>query len=472
MAALIPSYPIKLISFVADVLLLCAVLAFALRPAMSSTPTISAPSITVTDQGSLNITSAPGQDILLDAVSVSSLNTTLSNLVAENSAIKVENSAIKASVSVLSTSNAQLSSLLQGLLADPWHYLSTCAISQSPQQLAKAYETFATFTSADGSLYLIAQQDTSSALYKHDGYGSFVSQQTLWSAFDTAKTLAFKVGAAQFVALAFYDQGTTRDYRCELFVFNEATKLLVSVQNISTTGVTGVSSTTTSDGVTFLALSNHRDKNGSYNIPSYIMRFNNQSQQFEHYQNISTIGAYPPEFFQVGTDTFLAIPLRYDGSTYLQQSVIYVLNVTTGWFSLNQSIPTYGGHHLVPWSRNSNQFLSIISSQGMYIDVFIYNTTQGQFVNISSGVRLFSFSPQGAHVVTIADSLYMAVAPWGTDARIYKWNDELTAFDQLQELELYPFDWYFPHFFTVGVDTFLALSDRIYKFCGGQFNSV
>jgi hypothetical protein len=407
----------------------------------------------------------------LDA-DINAIKANVATLTAENSALAAENSAIKAENSVLASSNALLSLTLQAFLADPWRYLppSTCAISQSPRQLAKSFKTFATFASADGTVYLIAEQDTQSVLYKYDGFGTFVSYQTLWSPATQLfnKVHTFIVDSVRYVALPFFSDGTNREYRCELFTFNETTRLLMSAQNISTFGVTGVSSVTAQNGVTYLAVSNYQNQAGMYNISSYIMRYNNATKLFEHFQNVTTIGAYPPEFYQFSSDTFLTIPNLYDGTTNLLDSVIYKLDATSGRFSLNQSIPTNGATHMKPWTRNSQQYLTVINWNGSYTDIFMFNGSQGQFVNVTSGNRMYFSKALGADVVDIAGSTYMAVTRgFRNDAPIYKWNDELTRFEQTQQITVFS-GWYYPHFFAIGTDTFLTLSDRIYKFCGGR----
>jgi hypothetical protein len=352
---------------------------------------------------------------------------------------------------------------------------SVCLISQSPQVLAKSFLSFATFASVDETVYLIAEQRDQSVLYKYDGNGTFLTFQTLWSPATANfydKVHAFKVDSVQYVALPFYHDSTTHNYRCELFIFNETMKRLVSSQNISTFGVMGVSAIIAQNGVTYLAVSNYLNQAASSFInPSYIMRYNNATKLFEHFQNITTHGAQPPEFYKFGSDTFLAIPNYYNGTTNLLNSFIYKLDVTSGTFSLNQSIPTNGARHMKPWTRNSLQYLSAVNWKGGYTDIFVFNSVQGQFVNVTSGSRLSLLPsyPNGVDVIDIAGSAYMAVAPYsGTEGRIYKWNDALTRFEQTQQITIFS-GWYCPHFFSIGTDTFLALAELIYKFCGGQF---
>jgi hypothetical protein len=345
---------------------------------------------------------------------------------------------------------------------------STCSVSSSSQQLAKVFESFDTFVSADGTEYLIAVQRDQSVLYQYDGNGTFVVRQPLWSPATTfyAKVEAFKVDLTQYVALPFYRDGSTYNYRCELFIFNETTKRLVSAQNISTLGVYGVAAVTAQNGITYLAVSNHNS--GSNNIPSYIMRFNYATQLFEHFQNFTTQGAHPPEFYRFGSDTYLTFPNNYNGVTNSLSSYIFKLNESSGTFAYFQNISTKGAHHLLPWTRNSELYMSVVNNNAGYTDIFRFDSVQSKFLNITSGSRLFSSSPSGVDVIDIAGSTYMVIAPDGTDARIYKWNDALTRFAQTQNFTTSS-GWLYPHLFTIGADTFLALSNRVYKFCGGQF---
>jgi hypothetical protein len=316
-----------------------------------------------------------------------------------------------------------------------------------------------------------SEQETQSVLYKYSGNGTFAAYQTLWSSSNIGKLRSFQVGSFQFVALPFFSDGTTNDYRCELLIFNEATQLLVSTQNISTFGVVGVAAITAQNGATYLAVSNFQNQAGSYNVPSYIMRYNNASKRFEHFQNVTTHGAMPPEFCPIGSDIFLAIPNQYDGTSYSQTSVIYKLDSTLGTFTLNQSILTSGATHMKPWARNSQVYLSVVNSIGCYTDIFVFNSTQGQFVTI--GGRLNSFYPQWADVTVVDNTAYMAVGPWVLTnsgvALIYQWNGTSTRFELTQQVSVMSLGWYNTHFFTIGVDTFLALANRIYRFCGGSF---
>jgi hypothetical protein len=426
------------------------------------------------------VSAVPGQDVIIvNGVNFTSTLSRILSLEQANMRLAADVSSLKAEVGVFfqtSTSHTLATTtktMAPSATTSP--QISTCLLHQSPQNLTRIFQSFSSFVSAGGEHFMIAEQRNQSVLFRYTGDPTigFVSQQMLWSPSATIydKTQTFKVGSTQYVALPFYSDGITLNYRCELFTFNETTGLLTSAQNISTMSVVGVSAITTPTGITYLALSNFYGLTGSTNIPSYIMRYNNSTKLFQHFRNITTQGAYPPEWFQFGSDIFLAIPNLYDNGEWLQNSIIYKLDAESNEFSLNQTIPTNGGTHLKPWTRNSQLYVSVVHSHGGYIDTFIFNSTLSQFVNMTGGSRLYSSNPNGVDVIDIAGHSYMAVAPQGSVfyARIYKWNDALTCFEQTQTFIVSASGWYYPHFFTYDADAYLALADSIYKFCSGQF---
>jgi hypothetical protein len=430
------------------------------------------------ENGDMQLLAVPGRDIIVGNVSINEtvralerlfednaqLEAEMSNLAAQKSAIDAQYNTTRADLSRMSAEFSTLKSQVSSLLASESVGQSICTLDPSPQVLAQSFETYATFKSSNGTLFLVAEQDNQTILHVYDGdIHGFVPHQVLWSALNTVKVTAFNVGAMQYVALPFMYDGATYNYRCELFMFNESSMLLVSVQNISTFGVFGASALTAIDGVTYLALSNYRSQAGSSINPSYIMRYNNATGLFEHFQNVTTNGASVPELFTVYSDVYLAIP-NYANNT----GVISKLDAVSGIFDFVQSISVSGGIHMKPWTRHSQHYLSVANYAGGYVDVFAFNSSLGAFVNVSGASRLYSLKPNGIDVIETGGDTYMAVGPWGTDARIYKWNDTMSAFVQTQQVSITS-DWYFPQFFMLAADTFLALADRIYKLCDGQF---
>jgi hypothetical protein len=281
---------------------------------------------------------------------------------------------------------------------------------------------------------------------------------------------AFKVGSTQFVGLPFYSDGNTVEYRLELLVFNETTEFLESVQNISTFGVTGVAAM---DSPAYLAVSNAQYDAGPYNAPSYVLKYNFEEKEFQPWQNISTSAARSPAFFRLGSIRFLAFPNYYDDTTgFSTNSVVFTLNIATGYFFLNQSIPTVGGDYMHPWTHNSLQYLAVVNlAGGGYTDVFKFSGVEGQFVNVSDGSRLYTTRPNGADVIDISGNTFMVVTTYQHSfATIYRWRQVKSRFEVAQELAFpYSSIVLLPHFFKIETDTFLAMADIIYKYCDSQF---
>jgi hypothetical protein len=473
-------------SFLPTVTLAIVMLIFAAQHALSESGHSSA-SIGVDSAGSLHITSKAGQDVILNGVSVNQtfidieftrevnnqVHAEVSSLLAQRMAIRDE---LSTATSSLTLSTSQLTSQFSEMLRNPWRHfsLSSCPVRQTAQQLSGYFKSFASFASENGTMYLIAEQSDMSYLYKYsdDPNTGFVIHQPLGSAPITYRASAFTIESKQFVALPFFFDGATHDYRCELFVFDEASHMLVSVQNISTFGVIGVSAITAPSGVSFLAVSNYFSYSFAHNYspPSYIMRYDSTASMFKHWQNFTTIGTFPPEFIQVGGNVFLMFPSFFDGSSPLQNSDILVLQPSSGLFVQHQIVATNGASHMKPWRHNAQTYLSIVNRKADSIDVYVFNSSISRFVNITSGSRLLTINPTGVDVIAIAGSIFMAVSPSGTNVYIFKWNSEQTRFEQTQNITLnLSAVWSYPHFFTIGVDVMLALWDRIYKFCGGQF---
>jgi hypothetical protein len=346
-------------------------------------------------------------------------------------------------------------------------------VNQSVQVLPRAYHSFATFT-YNGIVYVVGEAESQSSLLQWtDANAGLVEVQSLSSPslYVNDRVTAFLASnGVQYVVLPFYfDGATTMNFRCEVFRFDTSSLRLASVQNISTFGAYGAAATI-AYGSTYLAIANNY-ADGNYLTVTYIMQLNNASQ-FIHFQNISTFGAYPPEFFQVGGNTYLAIPNHNDNSRFDLYGTIFVMNSTTKLFSLTQSIPMNAGSHLKPWSWNSQTYLSVVNSAS-YIETYMFNSISGLFVNLTSA-WLYSYNPNGVDVASINGTIYQVVAPCcgSTDSRVFRWNSTATHFDTIQQITSTSLDFQFPLLFSVGSDTLLAMANRVFKWCGGQFVTV
>jgi hypothetical protein len=492
----------------------------------------SSPSLHVADDGSIHVNPAAGHDVFVNGVSwndtlnlITALTSTSSRLAADLGTLQSEGNLIKEYAAAISAAIGPLQMRVSAIAAQPattsgsatsstttaystgasaamtttattsttdatnitstttvatsttsstLSLRSACSLQKPPQLLPKKFQSFATFTTSNGTVFMMAAQDTQSILFRYSGNLStgFVTHQFLYSPPTSSfysKIGAFKIQTSQYVALPFYADLFTLNYRCEIFVFNETLYQLQSIQNISTFGAQGVAVTTAQKtGQTYLFVSNFKDQSGWYIQPSYIMKFRNSSGVFEHMQNITVNGAYPAEFFDIDTDTYLAVPNEFDGSTHKLNSTIYILDTSSGTFVVKQTIPTVGASHIKPWVRNLEPLLSVVNYRGDYVDTYKYSSSLGIFENVTSGGRLACSYPNGADVIEIAGTTYMVVAPFNTTVNVFKWNATLFRFEHAQQFSV-TYDWHYPHFFSIGFETFLAIGNLVLKFCEDQF---
>jgi hypothetical protein len=436
--------------------------------------------------GSIYISAYPGQDVIVNNQSFSQtidlinkakldqqqLHQSVSNLKAQGSELSASLANISRNSVTAASSLSQSMSRLNALLENPYRFLprSTCAVRSSPQVLPQEFKAFSVFRSANDTLYLVAAQGEQSELYRYSGDPviGFVSAQLIPSSLVVSKVSSFRIGNSAFVVLPHFKSEESYNLFCEVLAFNEDKQRLDSHQNISAFGARGTSLFTAANGASYLMVSNYFSSlEESYVVHSFIMRFNPATRLFEHWQNITTQGAYVTEYFQIDQDTFLTIPNQHDGLTNGLLSSIFKLDLTTGFFGLNQSIATYGATHMKPWSRDSRQYISIVNGNGGYVDTYVFSPSADQFVNVSTGVRLYVTAPTGMDVVDISGRTYMVLA-CGTFARVYRWDDTKSRFEQTQQVTV-SFDWLYPQFVAIGFDTYLVISKYIFKFCSGQF---
>ena len=133
----------------------------------------------------------------------------------------------------------------------------------------------------------------------------------------------FAINADQYLAAANYYNNTAGSLvQSEVFKFNTSMNQFVSIQLLSTTGATAIE-TFIINGASYLFVSNNVDNAGDYKLNSTVYAWNASSSQFGVYQPIPTVGAAYGRYLTVGSDSFLAVPSNYDGSSYYQPSKIY-----------------------------------------------------------------------------------------------------------------------------------------------------
>jgi hypothetical protein len=442
--------------------------------------------VTVDPTGTIHIDpGVDGRDVVFGGVSVLNLVSQLrtmeqdaeslkSSLVqhrVDHASLKETNNALSHAVSSVEAQNLALLAFKLTISGDPWRsIINTCAISRQPIVAPTVFNTFATFAFL-GQTYAIAC--VSSLCYFLSVTSSAITQrQLLPAAVSVISVSAFNAGSTQYVAIPNYSTGGAVE-GTNLYVFDPTSSMLVSSQNISTSGATGVSAITF-DNVSYLAISNENDPtniNNTYSAQSFIMRYNSSSLKFEHWQNISTFSAHPPHFFIVGSDLFLAVPFNYNGKAWVTQSEIYVFDRSMNAFVRNQSISTNACRNVKTWVHNGHTYMAVVNFGELSTDIYKYNFTTARFENITTGMRLYvqaQRNPLGVDVTTIFGDVYMALTIYEGYARVYVWNDALTRFDILQDFSVVA-GYLFPSFFVIGGDTFLLIGGKAYKFCGSSF---
>uniref|UniRef100_A0A8C5M430 Thrombospondin type laminin G domain and EAR repeats n=1 Tax=Leptobrachium leishanense TaxID=445787 RepID=A0A8C5M430_9ANUR len=234
----------------------------------------------------------------------------------------------------------------------------------------------------------------------------------------------------------------------------------------------------------FLALANF-EKNENGEELSVIYKWNPKKGKFLQYQTIRTYSARDWEAFHMDGDTFLAAANHREGNNHNINSVIYKWNSTTGFFEINQTIPTSGAYD---W-----EFFSI----GPYSFLVVANTFNGTSTNIQSNIYVFlgstfrpfqsivTFGASDWEFFRIHDRFFLVVAnshnynvgsgtqelknSYVINSTIYELNITGQVFVKFQDILTYSaVDW---EFFTVGEDYYLVVAN---SFDGNSFsvNSV
>jgi hypothetical protein len=148
---------------------------------------------------------------------------------------------------------------------------------------------------------------------------------------------------------------------------------------------------------TYLAFANHN--NGTtYFLNSRIFVLNAQTNRFDLFQEIATIGATDWEAFSIGNTTYLAVANFCSGSTYLVKSRIYVFSAQTNRFNLFQQIDTLGASDWEAFSIGNTTYLALA------------NYRNDNTVAVRSAV--YRFDPQSMQFVIAAGVLTSAAAAW------------------------------------------------------------
>ncbi|XP_041464132.1 adhesion G-protein coupled receptor V1-like [Lytechinus variegatus] len=214
--------------------------------------------------------------------------------------------------------------------------------------------------------------------------------------------------------------------------------VFVPVQTLETDGAVRAASTVVGSDTTLIAIAN-MGASGRRQTSSRIYRLN-ANGSLTVIQDISTVGASDVEFFNLGSDTYLAISqLRSNNGQTLSNSVIYLWNGVS--FTQSSLFSSNGASAVDSFSINGNQYLAVAnyydSSLASYeIMSVVYEWQGGNLVQVQQ------ISTQGAtdiQAFTVGSNAYLAVANSRNDVgnteidsvwrkRIYQWSSLTSQF--------------------------------------------
>ena len=246
-----------------------------------------------------------------------------------------------------------------------WCYNNATAIFEWFQDLATIGARDWTYFDI-GDLYFLAvanhRMDMSSyhvqsAVYKFDHAKDTFE---LFQEIDTVGAFHwehFAIDGENFLVVANHYNGTSYDVNSVVYRYNHVVAEFQLFQELPSKGAADFEHFRLGDA-DFLALANFLDGSG-YAIASVVYRFNNATCLFEPFQYIDTTGAFDWEHFVIGDVNFLAVASVYDSGSYDATSVVYRYDVGTATFKAYQNISTTGARNWQHFRIAETNFLSI-----------------------------------------------------------------------------------------------------------------
>ena len=168
---------------------------------------------------------------------------------------------------------------------------------------------------------------------------------------------------------------------------------------------------------TFIVFANHKSSRQGYSVQSPVFKWS--GEKFVELQSLPTYGAWDVKSFNNNGDTFLAFAnFRNGKNSFNIDSFIYKWNGTH--FALFQSISTYGARAWHPFVMCGQTFLGVANSKDKSV---VYQASEEQFIKYQE------ISTQGAFDMTSFDykgQNYLAIDNFSNGKRninsvLYKW---------------------------------------------------
>ena len=165
----------------------------------------------------------------------------------------------------------------------------------------------------------------------------------------------------------------------------------------------------------YLALANHFEDNVGYLTNSVIYQWNNIFQQFESYQELPTKGATCFTAFEINNERYLAVSNFFDGVSHAVDSVVYHWSTKFLRFEFFQNLHTVGAHHIVYFEHHGKHYLAVSQYAADQLDSAISSFSLIYRLEISSGffAVLMQVPTKGAMQMEpfiLGQDLFIAVA--------------------------------------------------------------
>ena len=165
----------------------------------------------------------------------------------------------------------------------------------------------------------------------------------------------------------------------------------------------------------FLIVANHFDDITGYSTASEILKWNNISQRFIHWQYIPTTGATSIAVFQINNQWYAAISNFFDGVSHEVDSLIYRWSTVSSQFEFFQRLHTIGAHHIAYFNHRSLHYLAVSQYGTDSLESSISSYSLLYRLNIESGYfEIFmKLNTKGAMQIEpfrIGTNLFLAVA--------------------------------------------------------------
>lgn len=267
--------------------------------------------------------------------------------------------------------------------------------------------------------------EINSKIYRWDGtkFADFQAIPTSWA----TEWEYFTIGAESYLVVA--DNHSSMSYNINSKVYHWNGSSFEEFQSIPTKGASGWKFFTIA-GDSFLVVANNGGNFKNYNVDSDIFKWD--GVKFVLFQSIPTNAALRWEFFNIGTDAFLAVA-NYSTdftTTFNIDSKVYRWDGAK--FAEFQSIPTSGAHYWKFFTIGNDSFMAIANLHSgpnrtnLEIDSKIFRWDGAKFAEFqairTTGAVSWDFT-------SFNGSYYLAAASWKNDngsyqldSKIYRWD--------------------------------------------------